>query len=533
MDEGVFFHWFDGRGRFLVSGFFILLVLLGLGVFKDYGISWDDGNNRHYGRIVLRHVFGDFAVLETPTSTFSEPGHEDSIHCIHGRNHGPAVEVVFAGLERVLSLKDTREIFLLRHILNYLVFCLGVFFFHLLVTRIFGDWRMGLLGSMFLVASPRIFAHSFHNSIDVPFMSMFIVCLYTLSRFVEVKGLYWASIHAIACGILIDIRSVGVMLPFLTLGFMAFEVLTRPGWGSAAKRLGLPLAVYIIQLCCVVVLLWPTLWESPIAYFAGSLLEQSSYSWPWWEIYMGEKVYGRQAPWHFTPVWMAVTTPPLYLAFFFIGLSRLFLGWRKIYPQRRIEFAALLSFILPLAAVAIRNSTLFNGWRHFFFIYPGFLIICLGGVQSVFRFFKGRWRPGVWILLALIASSMACNIYFMAESHPIQNTYFNFLAGGMRQARRNFAVGYWGAEFKPAYEYILENDNSSQIVIAAYPPKPAEMNLAILRPRDRERLRLTNYPLQADYFIGNYHQHPNEYRHGEDFYSIRVDGAKLVVVKKM
>ena len=48
---------------------------------------------------------------------------------------------------------------------------------------------VGRLGSLFLILSPRIFAHSFYNSKDLAFLSFFIISIYTMVRYLEEKTL--------------------------------------------------------------------------------------------------------------------------------------------------------------------------------------------------------------------------------------------------------------------------------------------------------------------------------------------------------
>lgn len=47
-----------------------------------------------------------------------------------------------------------------------MMFLVGVIFFCLLCRRVFKSWMLAVMGSLFLVLQPRIFAHSFYNSID-------------------------------------------------------------------------------------------------------------------------------------------------------------------------------------------------------------------------------------------------------------------------------------------------------------------------------------------------------------------------------
>ena len=55
-----------------------------------------------------------------------------------------------------------------------------IFFYKILIERF--DILVGIIGTSFLVLSPRIFAQSFYNSKDIIFMSLIIISLYFLYK---------------------------------------------------------------------------------------------------------------------------------------------------------------------------------------------------------------------------------------------------------------------------------------------------------------------------------------------------------------
>ena len=145
--------------------FFVAYFFLGVCIFKDYGISWDEHLARRRGIIAFSYIMGDKGLL-----TYKD------------RYHGPAFEIILAVIEKVLNpFKNLRRTYLIRHFFIFLLFFAGIFFFYRLCGYVFRDWKIGLLGSLFLILSPRIFAHSFYNSKDIAFLSVFIISIYTLN----------------------------------------------------------------------------------------------------------------------------------------------------------------------------------------------------------------------------------------------------------------------------------------------------------------------------------------------------------------
>ena len=116
----------------------------------------------------------------------------------------------------------------------------------------------------------------------------------------------------------------------------------------------------------------------------------------------------------------------------------------------------------------------------------------------------------------------------MVRSHPHQNVYFNSLVGGLRNAKGNFEIGYWGPEFREGLEYILKNDSRENIdTYASW--EPVWFNAEILTPPERERIRYVGKKNQADYFLSNYHRHPDEYEFDE-VWSRKINGVKIMTV---
>src|SRR5207249_7353013 len=99
--------------------------------------------------------------------------------------------------------------------------------------------------------SPRIFAESFINSKDIPFMAATIVAIYTLVQLLDRRTLRAALIHALATGILIDIRILGIFMPAMTLAFLLLENwLETPRFSKRAITIA---GLYLVCTAVVVV----------------------------------------------------------------------------------------------------------------------------------------------------------------------------------------------------------------------------------------------------------------------------------------
>ncbi|HVF81149.1 MAG TPA: hypothetical protein VM884_04425, partial [Flavisolibacter sp.] len=161
----------------LLFFFFSVILLVGISIHRDYGVSADEGISRYNAIVTAKYVIGlfkpDFGKAD---STYT---HISSLYQWKDKDYGVAFELPVWTLEKLLRLEDVRDIHVLHHLCIFLVFWVSILFFYLLVKERYQSWKMGLLGAALLVLSPRIFADAFYNSKDLVFMSFFIIGIYT------------------------------------------------------------------------------------------------------------------------------------------------------------------------------------------------------------------------------------------------------------------------------------------------------------------------------------------------------------------
>ena len=102
----------------------------------------------------------------------------------------------------------------------------------------------------------------------------------------------------------------------------------------------------------------------------------------------------------------------------------------------------------------------------------------------------------------------------------------------MSQAKERFELDFWGLSYRKALEYILENDQDSTIKVFVA-NSPGISNAYILPKSQRDRLVFVQHPQEAKYFLSNYRWHKHEYSLANEFYSVKVGGAKIMAVYKL
>ena len=502
------------------------ILVIGIAGSKDYGVAWDEPVQMQYGSEVYNFV-----------------AHRDqSLFLDRHRYYGPVFELSLFSLEKGLHLEDPRSIYLMRHLVNFLVFWVGMVFLYELARYLFRNRWIALLASVMLFLSPRIFAHSFYNTKDIPFLAMFVIGFYTLLRFLDAPTIGRGIAHAIACAILVDTRIVGILLVGLTLVAVAYEVARSGSVGRAARKVVPALGAFGAAWVGLTILMWPTLWRDPMHNFVRVFEGMRNFPWEATVLYLGKYVWSTQLPWHYTLVWIAVSTPLAYVVFFIVGLP---VSLASLYgrprisgmPRRRDIVLVLAWFFLPLIASAASHATLYDEWRHSFFIYPAFLIVGLVGLVWIVRSLSGRFRGATgkilrWTAIALIAVNMIAVAAFIARYHPHENVFFNTLTGGVKGANGKFEMDYWGLSYRQGLEYIVRTDPARVIPVHAA-TAAGRYNADILKPADRKRLTFVEDLAGARYHITTFRWDREQFPPGSEAFAIRVQGVPIMAVYKL
>jgi hypothetical protein len=524
--------------RWITIAFFIAYFILGVSIFSGYGISWDEPIQRYYGNIVYDYTFqGDTTLLQD-----------------RHRYYGPIVEFTNIVLEKAFHLTDIRSIFLLRHFTNFCIYFLGVVFFYLLTKKIFNNRFWGLLASSFFIISPRLFAHSFFNSKDIPFTAFFIIAIFTLLLFTEKPTFSRTFWHSLTSALLIDTRVLGLIIVFITASIIFYKVIINVinnGYKNNIEYIKKHLIYFLIYISIFIfftVLFWPILWKDSVFHFIKALENMSHYPWHGDVLYLGSFVSSLNLPWHYIPTWIGITTPPTYLFLFFIGVIGIIkdiafsipkylspnILKQKIhsYPNNIAKLTTIIWVFVPLIAIITLKSVLYDSWRHLFFIYPGIIIIAIMGLLKIKEWISNssnKHKQILWYtLIALISINLISTIYFMVRYHPYQNVYFNKLAGPSSTLRQRFELDYWGTSYRKGLEHILSVDNRAKIPILP-DLDPGISNSYILKVKDRKRLQYVKSIQEANYFITNFRWHPQDFMFTEIF-SVKVKNTTILSV---
>ncbi|WP_324673711.1 glycosyltransferase family 39 protein [Hymenobacter sp. GOD-10R] len=513
-----------------------MLIFLGLALFRDYGVSWDEQVEHYYGVVSIKYIAKHLHPAAVQT------GHEaPDLATFPDRDHGPAFEITVPIISRLLTSDSPRAYLLTRHLLIFSLSVLGTWALYRLGRAQFQDWRLGLLGATALVISPRFFAESFYNGKDIVFLALFTAAIYVLTLLLLRPTVTRALLLGLLTGLAIDVRILGLILVALTLGMLVLEAVFRPRT-EVQRRRWLSIGVlYLAMAAMCTVSGWPYLWAAPLSNFLDAFQRLSRYPWLMSNFYLGEFVPSDQLPWHYSLVWILITTPVPYTAACLVGL----VAWTRTLlragiaglatRQNRLDLLFAGWLLGPILLVIVLKSVLYDGWRHLYFVYPALLLFGLRGVQALYRASRRQrtWRRVIVAAAVLATLEVGHTVVRMILMHPYQQVYFSFLPA--RVAEQYFERDYWGLAYRQGLEWILTQEAAPHISVSAPNPELIDNNTLMMSPEQRQRiLHMPRQDDQYQYFMTNYRWHPQTYRDsvGQEVYSITADGIKILSVFK-
>jgi hypothetical protein len=423
-----------------------------LATLADYGISADAGVQHRWGKRLVRWY----------ASLGDEPRVTDGSDITQ---YGGFCELVTQAVVAASPLEPYTS----RHLAN-LLFAFAAFLAVVAIGRRLGGAAGGFLALLFLALTPPFYGHAFFNSKDTPFAGTYALAVAAILACDAWPRVAWGRVlgAGVLVGLAAAVRVGGIVLCGFALVLWLAVLVLRSGPSGGP---GLPAGRDLLRLLGAWAAAVAAGWAAMTAFWPWAMLDPlrnpfraarrfSSF----WEtalvFYDGRLVPADQVSRFYLPNWFALTLPELYLVAGLMGLVALGLLWRArpLPPETRLRLlqAGWLAGIplLLVTGVVVRRMPLYDGLRHFLFLFP--LLAALAGVAAA-AFFRsalprGARLAGGGVLLA------ACLVTLvdMVRLHPYQSVYFNRLwAGGMKAGVDRYEGDYFCLSYKEGCEWLL------------------------------------------------------------------------------
>ena len=429
-----------------------LFLLLGLALAGDYGIDPDEKNQRRIAQANWNYLRGKADSVAQGLPLYSD------------RVYGVAFELPLLLAQQALGLTADRDIHRLRALLTHLFFIIGGYFCYRLAYRLFNHRLLAMLALLIFLLHPRLYAHSFFNSKDPVFLSMLMLSLYLLERAFRRDTIGAFLLLGAAVGLLTNLRIMGIMLFAAPLAMRGLDWFYAGG-GPERKHILLTAGLFALAAGLTLYAATPYAWTNHVGYLAESLALTIDHPAVALQLFQGNLLFSKELPPHYTAVWFAITTPPPLLLLGGIGAAVTIAAVLRrpgaALGNTRLRFPVLLlaCFLLPPAAAALLGSNQHQDWRHFYFLAAPFGLLAAGGLHWLISVRAGRFvRAGVYGLPGIGLSLLAIQ---MAQIHPLQDVYFNFLGDRttpelLRTQYRMTSPNARNTPLEPALEYLRE-----------------------------------------------------------------------------
>ena len=472
-----------------------LFLLAGLALVGDYGVGADQGTQRLIAEANVNYI----------------RGRADGILVFNGRDalvpsdrfYGIAFELPLLLAERALGLEDLYYVNRLRLTLTHLFFIVGAFFFYRLAYRLFRNRPLAILALLLFLLHPRIYAHSFVNTKDLPFLTLFAIALYLLERAFRRDTLGAFVLLGIAVGLLTNLRIMGVMLLAAALAMRGLDLFYATS-GPERKGILRTGGIFLLTAGLTWYAVTPYAWLAPIDYLAGSLDLTVNHPTVVPVLFQGQRISSDQLPVHYLPTWFLITAPPfmplLGLCGAAVVVARVGRWPGAAFRNGRLRFAGLLlaAALLPALAAALLGSNQYDDWRHLYFSYAPLCLLAaggMGGLTAARARQRRQFRVGVYGLAGL---GFGLILLQMTQLHPLQHIYFNFLVDRTtpERLRTQYEMDYWQSAQGPALQYLLKRYPGETMAV-----RTESRDLwGALAPAARQRLPLAG-SRSADYYL--------------------------------
>lgn len=498
--------------------------------FRDYGLSFDEPTQRNHLLIQAKHIFLKVGLLRYAPKSVLEA--TDLLTYAH-RYYGVAGQYPLLLLEYFPGKFNPKKplFWEIRHLYSRMFFLLSALAFFFIIKRTAKSKLVLFIGMMLYMLHPRIYANSFYNIKDLLFLSFMVFSMLFLIRFIEKPTWQRAVFLGIISAITINIRMMGVLIPL----FAALWLLGNIRYN--AKNIVTLGFVYMLVTSLTLVLVWPTLWISPVRLFGEAFSHFSNYSvWEGNTVFCGTLINGNHPPMIYAPVWIGITSPFSHLLTWALGIVIVIyqLGialYKKQVSGQIIGVFSLYVVLSSYMAVLFFRSTLYGDWRHLYYLFPMLCVLSVIALENIRCYSKKVFL----VLSLLIIASLAQTMWWMVRNHPYQYVYFNSLAG--KDWGKRWDRDVWRLSYKQGAMKLIKNDGIRGPLLVFRQDEALVRSVWLLPENLQAMIKFVRNIKDADYAFGSYRNvigdYPlNSYGNMKEYINIVVAGNKIMSIFK-
>lgn len=313
------------------------------------------------------------------------------------------------------------------HLGLLLLNAVALFFYGRYSCRLLG-YAAGIASTLALALFPCALGHSFNNAKDWPSAQLSGISLLCFGvgilqgrpRQILIASCWWGL------ALSSKMNAAFVAIPAVLFTPVAYFEVYRHRRAIPARLIGalalVPIIASVLFFVC-----WPWLYQGSVSEWWSHLKEYFSF--------MLAFGVGNRTGWTPYPVKCVLfMTPPVVLG---AALYFLLLGWRTRQVSQWVLVA--LWFGTPILRAALPRSSFYDANRHFIEYIPALCALAGAGLAQILSELKSHaraWIPARVIDWSVAVAGLISVVLPVVEYAPYENTYFNFMIGGLGGAQQ-------------------------------------------------------------------------------------------------
>jgi len=461
----------------LLVGFIIPVIFffVGISTMNDYGETTDEKFDQHIGE----YYYYDW-------KTQGIDGLKNRFIPLQ-RNYGPFFDVVVVASNDILykNLRIIKNPVAGYHLPVLLASSIAIYLVFLFA---YINWGLipSLISSLTLALLPRFIGDSQNNLKDTPLMTFFSITLLLFFLAIKKNKLYLYFLAGIFLGLTYTIKINAIIIFPIIILWIIFN--TGVDFHKYIRFI-VGLVISTVSALVTILIAWPYYRYDTIARFIETYDTFKNHVWNEYILYLGTHYLGHDIPWHYPIVMFSVTLPLIYIVFLLLGCLYLIYSLKKKNKDTSTLVFLFFWIVFPPLTQILSKAPMYDGIRHFLVILPpicliiGFMLWKLALI--IHKAEKRRLKIFFFFYILLVIIGYFSLLIKNINIHPYQIVFFNELTGGVRGAKGNFDLDYWGQSLKEAAEWINVNLPTGSTIWLTIP-------MAHHFPIDRQRFYLVD-----------------------------------------
>ena len=439
--------------NYFIIFYFLILVIFSLKV----GITHDEPHHNLVWEI-NKKIYSNFFLNTNYDIIF--PDYGMTFYGIGFQMFSIPFEVIIKLFYSLFNDASNINSYVIKHPSIVFLFLLSGIFFKKIIFFITKDNFFSQISAILYLSYPYLFGHSLFNTLDIPFLSIWLICTYLIIRislkFLKTNTLFLKDIYLLALltAFLLSIRISGVLIFFQYLFFLIFTLNSlKLKIFSFIKLIYKEFLIFLSILIFFFFLLHPNYWENPFKVY-DSMRYMSQHIQTACTITLGESMCAQKLPPSYILIWLFFKLPILIL----FGCFLFPIVEKKIFfnINNKIVLGSLISTVLLIIFLLIfLNINLYDEIRQIMFLVPLIFIISLICIYSY------KKKISYYLIIFFILFFSIQNIKIFPYNYLWLNNFST-----ITKVNNKFELDYWGVSTRKISNYFNSLEDVQGCIIS-------------------------------------------------------------------